>query len=78
VTASAGEGYTGGASARESAEISGASNGQVSTLTSFSSERKQAEDASLFCPVCSERLIPRKCKMICDVCGYYMSCSDFY
>ena len=45
---------------------------------SLSSKSGQAEDASLFCPVCSARLTPRKCKMICSVCGYYMSCSDFY
>ncbi len=37
-----------------------------------------AENASLFCPVCSERLTPRKCKLICAACGYYMSCSDYY
>ena len=78
VKASAGEGSSGGAKARESTGISAARDGQNSNLTSFSSERRQAEDASLFCPVCSERLTPRKCKMICDVCGYYMSCSDFY
>lgn len=42
-------------------------------------EPEQAvENASLFCPVCSERLAPRKCKLICPTCGYYMSCSDYY
>lgn len=37
-----------------------------------------AEDASRFCPVCSQRLESRRCKLICSVCGYYMSCSDYY
>ena len=36
------------------------------------------EDASRFCPVCSQRLTSRRCKLICTVCGYYMSCADYY
>jgi hypothetical protein len=36
------------------------------------------EDPSRFCPVCSQRLESRRCKLICAVCGYYMSCSDYY
>jgi len=36
------------------------------------------EDASRYCPVCSQRLESRRCKLICNVCGYYMSCADFY
>ena len=37
-----------------------------------------AECASNFCPVCSARLQPKKCKLHCERCGYYMSCSDYY
>jgi hypothetical protein len=37
-----------------------------------------AEDAMLFCPVCSTRLESRKCKLFCERCGYYMSCADYY
>jgi hypothetical protein len=36
------------------------------------------EDASRYCPVCSQRLEARRCKLICPVCGYYMSCADYY
>ncbi len=36
------------------------------------------EAASLYCPRCSQPLRARSCKLLCPVCGYYMSCSDFY
>jgi hypothetical protein len=36
------------------------------------------EDVSRYCPVCSQRLESRRCKLICLVCGYYMSCADYY
>jgi len=36
------------------------------------------EDPSRYCPVCSQRLESRRCKLICSVCGYYMSCADYY
>lgn len=41
-------------------------------------ESAHLEDASRFCPVCSQRLESRRCKLICPVCGYYMSCADYY
>jgi hypothetical protein len=36
------------------------------------------EHAQQYCPVCSQRLESRRCKLICTVCGYYMSCADYY
>lgn len=32
------------------------------------------------CPVCGKPLAERKCKLFCPdpVCGYYLSCADFY
>jgi hypothetical protein len=36
------------------------------------------EDPSRYCPICSQRLESRRCKLICGVCGYYMSCADYY
>ena len=44
-------------------------------------ERKsRIDDAEpmLYCPVCSTRLTGRKCKLLCEKCGYYMSCADYY
>lgn len=32
----------------------------------------------LWCPVCSTRLSQLKCKLVCETCGYYMSCADYY
>ena len=45
-------------------------------------ERTRARDREnepmLYCPVCSTRLIERKCKLLCEKCGYYLSCADYY
>jgi len=36
------------------------------------------EHHQVYCPTCSARLTSRRCKLICDQCGYYMSCADYY
>jgi hypothetical protein len=44
-------------------------------------DRREAADdrePMLFCPVCSTRLVELKCKLVCNKCGYYMSCADYY
>ena len=40
--------------------------------------KAQQEEPMLYCPVCSLRLTERKCKLLCERCGYYMSCADYY
>jgi len=38
----------------------------------------KTEEPMLYCPVCSSKLTARKCKLLCETCGYYMSCADYY
>ena len=48
-------------------------------ITGTSASRGTEEHTpSSYCPVCSQRLEARRCKLVCAVCGYYMSCSDYY
>jgi hypothetical protein len=34
--------------------------------------------AMLFCPACDSRLVSLRCKLLCERCGYFMSCADYY
>lgn len=36
------------------------------------------DEPQLYCPRCNARLARHKCKLVCDRCGYYMSCADYY
>jgi hypothetical protein len=47
-------------------------------LTSALSRAPESELPMLYCPVCSQRLASRQCKLFCERCGYYMSCADYY
>jgi len=40
--------------------------------------RRSDEEPTLYCPVCSERLVQNHCKLVCEKCGYFMSCADYY
>ena len=50
----------------------------AATSDAAASVASRGEDPSRFCPVCSQRLESRRCKLMCSVCGYYMSCADYY
>ena len=42
-------------------------------------QRKPIEEpALLFCHVCDSKLHQHRCKLVCDRCGYFMSCADYY
>ncbi len=36
------------------------------------------DEPMLYCPRCSARLAEFRCKLVCERCGYYMSCADYY
>jgi hypothetical protein len=42
--------------------------------------RGSREEPMLVCPNCGSTLTERKCKLLCPnpLCGYYLSCSDYY
>jgi len=56
----------------------GAAPAHVVTAKEAAQPLAAGDDISRYCPVCSQRLISRRCKLICTVCGYYMSCADYY
>ena len=64
--------------ARVQAESAQAAAQSAASLQHGQSPAARTEDPSRYCPVCSQRLQSRRCKLICSVCGYYMSCADYY
>ena len=41
-------------------------------------DEQAGEEPMLYCPVCNHRLVSRRCKLLCEECGYFMSCADYY
>ncbi len=39
---------------------------------------KPSEEPCSTAPVCSQRLNQSRCKLVCEKCGYFMSCADYY
>jgi hypothetical protein len=51
---------------------------QIEDAERQAARNEKKDEPMLFCPVCSQRLMALKCKLICEKCGYYMSCADYY
>lgn|GEM_PF-1117901 len=39
---------------------------------------QEAENIQVWCPNCSSHLVEHRCKLVCQKCGYYLSCADYY
>jgi methionyl-tRNA synthetase len=50
----------------------------LSHAAAASDAHPSGHEPMLYCPVCSRRLRERKCKLLCEQCGYYLSCADYY
>ena len=55
-----------------------ASNSQAGAQQPQTPAEASGDEPMLYCPVCSQRLQSHRCKMICEQCGYFMSCADYY
>lgn len=40
--------------------------------------RRHTAEASRVCPACGSEMRESRCKLTCDTCGFFLSCSDFY
>ena len=50
----------------------------VAVMDEAEPKRSDEDEPMLYCPVCNCRLTEQKCKLVCERCGYYMSCADYY
>jgi hypothetical protein len=51
---------------------------QTSARNDPAGHQHPSEEPMLYCPVCDKSLVSLRCKLICERCGYFMSCADYY
>jgi ribosomal protein L32 len=49
-----------------------------SGATCADSDATPVEHHCQVCPTCGNRLTGHRCKLVCNHCGYYLSCADYY
>lgn len=47
-------------------------------LTAAVPKQPKPADAGRFCPNCGSEMRESRCKLACETCGFFLSCSDFY
>jgi len=53
--------------------------GKAYPEASHHQERKtQSADPAKFCPNCGSEMRESRCKLKCETCGFFLSCSDFH
>jgi hypothetical protein len=48
------------------------------TGAAFSAAVESVDHHCQICPTCGHRLHGHRCKLVCNQCGYYLSCADYY
>jgi hypothetical protein len=51
---------------------------EKSNLDLGTATKLKAADVARFCPTCGSEMSESRCKLKCETCGFFLSCSDFY
>lgn len=56
----------------------GESQAEIPQSGAHAAPERPVEHLCQVCPTCSSRLQSYRCKLVCNQCGYFMSCADYY
>jgi hypothetical protein len=54
------------------------SHGEAAACDSLEGDARAIDHHCQICPTCGHRLEGHRCKLVCNLCGYYLSCADYY